>query len=304
MLHITNGDSVVHSFRDGGIPGTYLPWRDVLHDGAVPQRETLEQMSDVRAKEINRLGGYGDYDSLRAEFARRDATLAAFRDHDEVVLWFEHDLYDQLQLLQILDWFSKQDLSGFPLSMIQIGSHPDVTPFHGLGQLTGAQLAALLPTRKPVTRQQLDLGHTAWTAFCAPEPSALRHYALSPMPSALSASVEMPFLHAAMVRWLEEFPSERDRLSRLERELLTAAAAGDATRQSLFLATCRMEPWPWGDNSVYRRIDGLTEAHALDVRGDKYALTDYGRRLLAGDREAVSARTVDVWLGGAHVIIR
>ena len=304
MLHITNGDSVVHSFRDGGIPGTYLPWRDVLHDGAVPHRDSLEALSDIRAREIARLGGDVNYDECRAGFAARDAALTAFRDHDEVALWFEHDLYDQLQLLQILDWFSKQDLSGVPLTMIQIGSHPDVTPFYGLGQLTGAHLAALLPTRKPVTRQQLDLGHKAWTAFCAPEPSALRHFALSPMPSAVSASASMPFLQAAMVRWLEEFPSERDRLSRLERELLTAAAAGDATRQSLFLATCRMEPWPWGDNSVYRRIDGLIAARALDVRGDKYTLTDYGRRLLAGDREAVSARTVDVWLGGAHVIIR
>jgi hypothetical protein len=297
MLHVTNGDSVVHSFRDGGIAGTYLPWRDVLHDGAVPRRETLEQMSDVRAKEINRLGGDGDYDSLRAEFARRDATLAAFRDHEEVVLWFEHDLYDQLQLLQILWWFSGQDLTGVRLSMIQIGSHPDVTPFYGLGQLNGAQLAALLPARKPVTARQLEIGRAAWAAFCSPEPSALS-------PFAERSEADMPFLRDAIRRWLEEFPSERDRLSRMERELLTAAGEGDATRESLFLATCRMEPWPWGDNSVYRRIDGLADAHALEVRGDTYALTDYGRRLLAADREAVAARTVDTWLGGAHVIIR
>ena len=297
MLHVTNGDSVVHSFRDGGIAGTYLPWRDVLHDGAVPHRETLEQMSDVRAKEINRPGGYGDYDSLRAEFAKRDATLASFREHDETVLWFEHDLYDQLQLLQILDWFSRQDLTGVRLSMIQIGSHPEVTPFYGLGQLTGTQLAALLPARQPVTKRQLEIGRNAWTAFRSPEPSALS-------PFAERSDAEMPFLQAAIARWLEEFPSERDRLSRMERELLTAAREGDATRESLFLAACRMEPWPWGDNSVYRRIDGLTEAHALEVRGDKHVLTDYGRRLLAADRDAVGARTVDTWLGGAHVIIR
>src|ERR1041384_3273164 len=99
MLHITNGDSVVESFRDGGMPGTYLPWRDVLHDGAVPQRQTLRALSDVRAKEIAHLGGDGDYNAIRAEFAKRDETLEAFYEHDEVVLWFEHDLYDQLQLL-------------------------------------------------------------------------------------------------------------------------------------------------------------------------------------------------------------
>jgi hypothetical protein len=294
VLHVTNGDSVVESWGSVGLPGVYLPWRDVLHDGAVPRCDTLEQMSDVRAKEINKLGGYGDYVGLRAEFARRDTTLAGFRDHDEVVLWFEHDLYDQLQLLQILDWFSRQDLGATKLTVIQIGSHPEVTPFFGLGQLTGEQLMALLPSRTPVTARQLEIGRHGWSAFCSPEPSALR-------PFAERLEAEMPFLQAAIARWLEEFPSEHDRLSRLERELLTAAAAGEGTRKALlFLATYRMEPWPWGDNSVYRRIDGLAQAGALELRGDLYTLTDYGRRLLAGKRDAVAARAVDTWLGGVR----
>ena len=36
-------------------------------------------------------------------FAARDGTLAAVQGTEEVVLWFERDLYDQLQLIQILD---------------------------------------------------------------------------------------------------------------------------------------------------------------------------------------------------------
>src|SRR5438093_4770168 len=36
---------------------------------------TLFRSSDVRANEIARLGGYDDYSALRAEFAKRDATL-------------------------------------------------------------------------------------------------------------------------------------------------------------------------------------------------------------------------------------
>src|SRR3954464_9537428 len=162
MLHVTNGDSVVHSFRDGGMPGVYLAWRDVLHDGAVPQCDSLDAMSDVRANEIARLGGSGDYRALRAEFAQRDATLGAFRGHDEVVLWFEHDLYDQLQLLQILDWFSRQDHEGARVRLIQIDRHRDVSPFFGLGQLSGQQLADLLPLRQPVSPQQFAMGMVAW----------------------------------------------------------------------------------------------------------------------------------------------
>jgi hypothetical protein len=299
MLHVTNGDSVVESWRSAGLPGVYLPWRDVLHDGAVPHCDTLEQMSDVRAKEINRIGGEGDYAAMRAGFAARDATLAAFRDHDEVVLWFEHDLYDQLQLLQLLDWFSRQNLGSTQLTMIQIGSHPEVTPFYGLGQLTGEQLMALFPSRTPVTARQLEIGRRVWAAFCSPEPLALSPFAERSEP-------EMPFLQAALRRFLEEYPSERDGLSRTERQLLTAASAGAKTKRELYEATQRLEPWPWGDLSVFVRIDGLAAGPrpALERQGDAYALTDYGRRLLAGDAAAVRSRAVDTWLGGVHVIIR
>jgi len=301
MLHVTNGDSVVHGFRDGGIPGTYLPWRDVLHDGAVPQRDTLEALSDVRARELTRLGfgDDGDLQTMRAGFAERDATLASFRDHDEVVLWFEHDLYDQLQLLQILDWFSRQSLGTTRLTIIQIGSHPEVRPFYGLGQLNGMQLAALLPGRTPVTAHQLELAGRAWRAFCGPEPSALG-------PFAKQSDADMPFLRPSLARWLEEYPSERDRLSRMEREILQVAGTGAMTKGKICRHVSQMEPWPWGDLSVFLRIDGLAAVSpaALERTGDSYAITDYGRRLLAAEPAAVAARAVDTWLGGAHVIIR
>src|SRR5262249_4476857 len=99
MLHITNGESVTGTFRQVKFPGTYLAWNDVLHDGPVPQTATLDELSDVRAQALAGFGA-GDLEKLRAGFAARDRALQDFRKHQDVVLWFEHDLYDQLQLLQ------------------------------------------------------------------------------------------------------------------------------------------------------------------------------------------------------------
>src|SRR5947209_6066525 len=96
MLHITNGESVTGTFRQVRFPGTYLAWNDVLHDGPVPQTDTLSDLSDIRAQALAGFG-CGDYEKLRAGFTARDQTLAGFRQHQDVVLWFEHDLYDQLQ---------------------------------------------------------------------------------------------------------------------------------------------------------------------------------------------------------------
>ncbi len=108
MLHITNGESVTGTFRQVRLPGSYLAWKDVLYDGAVPQTQTLNELSDIRAQALAGFG-WGNYEKIRAEFTARDQTLKDFRKHTDVVLWFEHDLFDQLQLLQLLDWFAQQD---------------------------------------------------------------------------------------------------------------------------------------------------------------------------------------------------
>ena len=297
MLHVTNGDSVLMGFREGGIPGTYLAWRDVLHDGPVPEIASLEALSDVRARFLSEFGGEGDYAELRAGFAERDRTLAGFREHDETVLWFEHDLYDQLQLLQILDWLSRQDRDGARISLIQIDRHPEVSPFFGLGQLSGQQLAELLPTRQPVSPAQFAIGRKSWAAFCAPDPNALAGLADS-------SFQEMPFLPAALTRCLEEYPSVRDGLSRTERQLLEAGSSGARHRRDYYIASSRRESCPWGDMSVYARLDSLSigPGPALDRLGaDEFALNDRGRRILAGDADWFREAGRDVWIGGVHL---
>src|SRR5687767_9453549 len=105
MLHVTNGDSAAERIRAAGVDGTILPWRDVLHEGPVPAGLPLERLSAVRA-EFLASAGAGAPEAVRRDFAERDRTLMAAAREDEVVLWFEHDLYDQLQLIQLLDWFA------------------------------------------------------------------------------------------------------------------------------------------------------------------------------------------------------
>src|SRR6266700_2464947 len=166
MLHITNGESVTGTFRQVRFPGTYLAWNDVLHDGPVPATSTLSELSDIRAHALAQFGG-GSYEQIRSGFATRDDTLEDFREHQDVVLWFEHDLFDQLQLIQLLDWFSTHEEGKTRLSLIQINSHPGVKPFYGLGQLSGTQLARLFPQRQTVTAKQLITAHEAWQVFRA-----------------------------------------------------------------------------------------------------------------------------------------
>jgi hypothetical protein len=109
VLFITNGDSAAGKIGASGLAGEILPWRDVLHEGPVPGGLSPEGLADVRARFLAERG-WTDLAGARRDFAQRDATLASYGDHEEIVLFFEHDLYDQLQLIQVLDWFSERDL--------------------------------------------------------------------------------------------------------------------------------------------------------------------------------------------------
>ncbi|MBA2483483.1 MAG: hypothetical protein H0V39_03495, partial [Nitrosomonas sp.] len=106
ILNITNGDSTVGVMEKANIPGDFLPWRDVLYEGPVPDDLLLENLSKIRANFIiNR--NWGKPETVKQSFIERDNTFKSFDKYKKVILWFEHDLYDQLQLLQILDWFSQ-----------------------------------------------------------------------------------------------------------------------------------------------------------------------------------------------------
>jgi hypothetical protein len=156
-LHITNGDSAAAVMRRAGFDGEILPWRDVLHEGPVSAQLPLVTLSHLRAHFIADKG-WGDLEAVQAEMTARDRLLAAAADFERIVLWFEHDLFDQLQLLQLLSWFADHDRGRARLEMLCIDSFPGLPDFGGLGELAPEQMASLRGREQPVSAEQLALG--------------------------------------------------------------------------------------------------------------------------------------------------
>ncbi|MEO8201689.1 MAG: hypothetical protein ABI679_14265, partial [Gemmatimonadota bacterium] len=193
MLHITNGDSAASLIRRSGVPGGVLPWRDVLHEGPVPGGLALRELSAVRARFISSVGWSPSPRAVEDDFIARDDGLEMSDAAAEVVLWFEADLYDQLQLIQLLDWFGRHPRQTGSVTLIEIGEHEVVSPFVGFGQLTPGQIGALFPGRIEVTREHFALAQAVWNAFRASTPDSLGR--------ALEINLDvLPFLHSAIQR--------------------------------------------------------------------------------------------------------
>lgn len=313
MLHITNGDSAATGIRATRIPGEVMAWRDVLVEGPVPGGVGDEALRVIRAGFLAEQG-WATYEEALADQVARDNILAGLGADDEVVLWFEHDLHDQLQLLQILDRLARRD-SGARVWLIGINQFPGVDVFHGLGQLSPAQLASLWDTRRPITPEQRDLARSGWVAFRAPDPGPL--IALT-----RGDTSALPFLGAALSRLSQEYPDVASGLSRTEREILQSIEGGATRPHDVMRAVSNLEDAPFrGDSGLWlqmRRIGVCASPLLRQASGQRFvpaasyppsdeyfaqelALTEAGHRALAGKADHVALNGVDRWIGGVHL---
>jgi hypothetical protein len=304
VLHVMNGHSICPIFEGANLPGVMTVYADPLHEGPVPSGLSDQQMREVRARFLS--SASEPWEEIEKHLREWDATLEAFHRHDEIVLWFEHDLFDQLLLIRHLAWLARQSRGSTRLSLICIGVYPGIQPFMGLGQLEPDQFASLFETRADVTGEQLDLGRRAWEAFTSPDPRELAHLLATDMSA-------LPFLGPALRRYLLEFPATGTGLPRTEHEILTLLVNSPQSPAALFRSVHLRETCFFiGDTSFRWRLDELASLPqpliALQVdSNDKIlppgivTMTDVGRDVLAGRRDWLAVRDFDRWLGGVHL---
>lgn len=303
VLHVTNGDIAADLIKLSGVAGDVSITADVLHEGPAPAGLPPERWRKVRARFLAE-SGYSDYDECLAQLTRWDRMVEGYAAYDEVVLWFEHDLFDQLLLIRLLDWFAGRSLGRTELSLICIGDFPGVTPFHGLGQLNPRQMATLVDRKKRVYEGQKLLARDAWRAFCAPDPTGIEEVLRRD-------TTPLPFLAGALRRHLEEFPSVASGLSRTEHQALRGVAAGHATFDELFRAVQKMEERVFmGDSSFLRNLRELAagsrpllrlEPAPQGLHAQRISLTTTGRDVLEGRDDWVHVHGIDRWVGGVHL---
>ena len=292
LLHVTNGESAGNTLRQTSLGGAVLSWHDVLHEGPVPALPPAE-LRAVRARFLSECG-WGSERSLLDSFERRDRLFEhALEAQTRVVLWFEPDVYDQLQLLQALALAGDAELE-----LIQ--ADEDLGPLHA------NELEALWPSRRPVTEGMRALARDAWDAFCAPEPAGL-------VQLLECDTAALPHLGSALRRLLEELPDADTGLARTERQLLEPLLDGSKRPPELYLASqAREEAIFLGDAWAWKRLAELVplveELPPPPPLGDPrefaatpVTLTQLGRDVLAGKADRVEVAPVDRWLGGTHL---
>ena len=293
ILHVANGTSVTDTLALTGIPGMRSIWADPLHEGPVPGGLTDDELVDVRTRFL--LGTDAPGEDRWNDLRRWREVIDDHASFDELVLWFEHDLFDQLNLIQLLSHLRLRPPFGRAVSLICINSFPGHPDFHGLGELPAEELASLFETRHPVMDAEYALAERAWQAFREPTPEALDEFRRSDTSA-------LPYLARALERFLEDYPSTRDGLSRTERRLLSAAEEGLPIARAFPRMHHGEDAYYIGDESFMTLIEELsnTSPPLVEIADRSISLTAEGREVLAGRRDRVSYG-LDRWMGGVRL---
>ncbi len=278
----------------------FLSWDDVLHDGPVPGELPLNHLSSIRARFISECG-WEPYAETRENFDKRDRLLISARDEfNEIVLWFRHDLHDQLQLIQILAELGEQKTHSASKARVTL-----ICRDHSVSMSDAETLARDFRDREPVDEAHCELGLMAWSAFTHVTPLKLEQ-----LLDRENLSI-LPYLRASLYRWFEEYPDITDGLSRTEHAVLDAVSRGMSNAPSLFSAVQNAEEAQFlGDESFWRiveRMNSEPDELLATINGERFEvhnptrhsfkLTALAERVLDGTSDRVHTWR-EKWMGG------
>jgi len=317
-LHIRCGHDLQASLKEAGFGGDY--YVDIYPYIIGPVREgprCLEQ----RARHI--VDCYGDqfdpplaYEGQLRGLQDKERELHDSAEYERVVLWFEHDVTDQLSLIHLLAHYARHRRPP-RLELVNISDFPGAGRFTGLGELPPEALRMLWKTRKPVSAAQLRLGLDAWRALADPDPRPLGAIMRGNTPA-------LPLLAPALHRHLRELPSAADGLSLTEELALTVMAepppdwGGAVTLGKIYRTLHRdLDPLPGqGDGHVRDRVLNMEGASARvferrpgagpDGKSqppwtDILSITELGHTVLKGDADFMSLTPPNRWVGGVQI---
>ena len=268
----------------------------------------MDVLSELRARFIASVG-WAEFEHAHEKFQQRNDLLKRVVNYEELILFFEHDLYDQLQVLQILDLIANNAVLPQRVTM--------AFPPNFIAYCEDEELQTAFENRKSVDDVVLQVGSEAWDVFTHEDPRRLGDLLKRDL-------AVLPHLRASLVRLAEEYPNSETELSRTETAILRAVENEPLKTGPLFRAVQNAEEaafmgdWSFmlrlkelsaGVNPLLLRIDEGVESVVSGVSGEDdlmrqtFGLSDAGRQVLNGSARKSEFLPFDHWIGGTHLTV-
>ena len=290
QLHITNGDNFTERLRKLKYKGEIITWREMLCEGKTETNVGSEAFWKTRFEFLHK-----NYNVSKSWFVEKTLkeyrSLCNHKQQDEIILWFEFDLFCQINMLAVLSWL-KTHRRHAEISLVCSGYQEDGQTLLGLSDLSDAQVDELYKKKIVLTQDDIEYADYVWQLYCSDNPIRLENLTDY-------ENYHFEYLENAIKAHLKRFPTIKNGLNELENRILQIAdEEKPASKKALMGAILKNQGWYGFGDTQFQRI--LQNLRPLFKSVSPVRLSKKGKEILENKTNYYSViRDNEAYLGGA-----
>ncbi|WP_116217717.1 DUF1835 domain-containing protein [Allomuricauda sp. ARW7G5W] len=290
LLHITNGDGFTSRLQSLQLKGDIITWREMLCEGKTLCTVGSESFWKTRFDFLSK-----NYKVTKSWFVEKTLkeyrSLCNHKQQDQIVLWFEYDLFCQINMLAVLSWL-KTHRRHAEISLVCSGKEDETDKMYGLNELSDEKLLKLYEDRTILTQDDIEFADYVWQLYCSDNPIRLENLIAH-------NDFQFEYLADALKTHLKRFPSIKNGLNELENKILETSLNQKPKSRKELLGTLLTDQGYYGfGDTQYERI--ITSLRPLFSSFNPVRLTKKGKEVLDNQTNYYSQiRDNQLYLGGS-----
>jgi len=290
QLHITNGDSFTQKLKTLRLKGEIITWREMLCEGKTETNVGSESFWKTRFDFLHK-----NYKVSKSWFVEKTLkeyrSLCNHKQQDQIILWFEYDLFCQINMLAVLSWLKKHRRYA-EVYLVCSGDEDETNRLYRLNDLSDEQLLSSYENKVKLSRNDIEYADYVWQLYCSDNPIRLENLIDFD-------NYQFDYLSDAIKVHLRRFPTIKNGLNELENRVLEFSLQQKPKSKKELLSSLIQNQGFYGfGDTQYERV--ITNLRPLFSSFNPVRLSRKGKEILEGKTNYYSQiRDNEDYLGGA-----
>ena len=291
QLHIISGDDLAQHILDLKIEGETVIWREMLCEGPTVSELGSQEFIALRTEFLKENYQISPED-YKIQFLKELKKLTFYNTYEEVVLWFEFDLFSHINMLAAIHHLMENHLK-VPVYLVCSKKLKGEKEQTVLSQLPLKDLKNHYDNRIALAQDDLEMASLLWQLYNENYPQKLKKL--------IKEKTNFEYLSSCLRAHIERFPNSQTGLNSLEKNILKLIAHNTITSMNQLLGYSLEYQgyYGYGDRQMQRVLDKLKIFYKPGE--GKIELTPEGEEALEGTRNFYRVLKNDEYLGGAKI---
>ncbi|MCF6296874.1 MAG: DUF1835 domain-containing protein [Flavobacteriaceae bacterium] len=257
-LHILNGDSTAEIFSKSPIKGDIIVWREMLCEGALYKDLASDEFWIKRYAFFEEIGvsKLEYYDKTIKELVQ----LEDVSQYNEIVLWFEYDLFCQVNLMALCTYLLTSFRKDIHYALVCTGKEKGKEVLQTLVDYQPKEYKVLYENKIKLTRHDLLFAEKSWEVYIENNKENLKEFNFA-------KKAKFQYLQQAITQHLQRF-SDENGLNQIENKILEIIniepLAKNKIIKKLLLWQRVATVYGFGDLQYYRYLEKLSDYYVIN----------------------------------------